>query len=137
MTTEHGAVLAAILTDPSRVHALDPLDAVILLAEVAAIQATLAARIASQHRTAPAGVPATPATDGDRLLTPDEAAERLSVSRQWLYRHAKGLPFTRKLSRKALRFSEAGLRRWQATRAALKSNGSMAHSAAAPGRKSG
>ncbi len=58
------------------------------------------------------------AGDKDKLLTPEEAAELLGVKVSWLYRHASRLPFARKLSRKALRFSEAGLRRWQATRRA-------------------
>jgi predicted DNA-binding transcriptional regulator AlpA len=48
----------------------------------------------------------------DRLLNADEAATILGVNRRWLYRNAPRLPFTRHLSRKALRFSEVGLRRW-------------------------
>jgi predicted DNA-binding transcriptional regulator AlpA len=52
----------------------------------------------------------------DKLLTPEEAAEIIGVDKKWLYRHAKQLPFTRKLSRKAMRFNEVGLRRWMATR---------------------
>jgi len=55
---------------------------------------------------------------GDQLLTADEAAPLLSVKPSWLYRHAKHLPFARKLSPKCLRFSEAGLRRWQAAKRA-------------------
>ncbi len=47
-----------------------------------------------------------------RLLTPTEAAKRLSVSRRWLYRNKHKLPFARRLSRKVLRFDEAGLERW-------------------------
>jgi len=48
----------------------------------------------------------------DRLLTPVEAARIMNTSKTWLYRHSKKLPFTRKLSRKSLRFSENGLRKW-------------------------
>jgi predicted DNA-binding transcriptional regulator AlpA len=48
----------------------------------------------------------------DHLLNPKEAAARLNVTVKWLYRHAKQLPFTKRLSRKALRFSEQGLQRW-------------------------
>ncbi len=59
-----------------------------------------------------------PSTEPDKLLFPKDAAVLLGVKISWLYRHAKTLPFARKLSRKALRFSEAGLRRWQATRRA-------------------
>lgn len=49
-----------------------------------------------------------------RWLTAVEAASLLRVTPRWLYRHQKKLPFARRLSRKCLRFSEAGLRRWQA-----------------------
>lgn len=52
----------------------------------------------------------------DRLLDAEEAASLLKVTPRWLYRHAKHLPFTRRLSRKALRFSEAGLLKWRAAR---------------------
>ena len=48
----------------------------------------------------------------DRLLTPEEAARALNTTVKWLYRHSKKLPFTRKLSRKSLRFSENSLRKW-------------------------
>ena len=54
--------------------------------------------------------------DAERLLGPPEAAALLGVTVTWLYRHAGQLPFTRRLSRKALRFSVAGLRRWLAAR---------------------
>lgn len=47
-----------------------------------------------------------------RLLTAEEASGRLSVTVRWLYRHSGQLPFTRKLSRKVLRFEAAGLERW-------------------------
>ncbi len=59
-----------------------------------------------------------PPSETDKLLSPENAAALLGVKVTWLYRHAKTLPFARKLSRKVLRFSEAGLRRWQATRRA-------------------
>jgi predicted DNA-binding transcriptional regulator AlpA len=61
-------------------------------------------------------VSVTTLSPGDRLLTVEETAPLLGVAPRWLYRHANGLPFTRHLSRKALRFSEAGLRRWLETR---------------------
>jgi excisionase family DNA binding protein len=52
----------------------------------------------------------------ERLLTAEEAARVLSVSPDWLYRHAKKLPFTRKLGPKMLRFSYQGILKWLATR---------------------
>ncbi|MBI1797869.1 MAG: helix-turn-helix domain-containing protein [Candidatus Eisenbacteria bacterium] len=54
-------------------------------------------------------------SDAD-LLSVAEAAALLGVTPRWLYRHARTLPFTRKLSRKCLRFSRAGIERWLATK---------------------
>lgn len=47
-----------------------------------------------------------------RLLTVREAAPRLGVSARWLYRHAKTLPFAKRLADKTLRFDETGLTHW-------------------------
>jgi predicted DNA-binding transcriptional regulator AlpA len=52
------------------------------------------------------------AVKGDRLLDPEEAAKLLSVSEDWLYHHAKKLPFTRKLGPRLLRFSYHGMIKW-------------------------
>jgi predicted DNA-binding transcriptional regulator AlpA len=57
-----------------------------------------------------------PQQDADRLLSADEAATLLSVSPDWLYRHAKKLPFTRKLGPKMLRFSHQGILKYVAAR---------------------
>ena len=55
-------------------------------------------------------------TNKEMLLAPEEAANVIGVNRRWLYRHAEKLPFTRRISRKNLRVSEAGLRRWIAAK---------------------
>ena len=52
----------------------------------------------------------------DRLLDGEEASKLLGMSRYWLYRHAKKLPFTRKLGPKNLRFSYQGIQKYLATR---------------------
>ena len=52
----------------------------------------------------------------DRLLEAEQAAKLLSVSEDWLYRHAKLLPFTRKLGPKMLRFSALGIQKYLATK---------------------
>ena len=57
-----------------------------------------------------------PEQEPDRLLSADEAATLLAVSEDWLYRHARKLPFTRKLGPKMLRFSFHGIRKYLATR---------------------
>lgn len=49
--------------------------------------------------------------DEDRLLTIDQVAQRLSVSKDWIYGNGKRLSFTRKLGPKLVRFSEAGLQK--------------------------
>jgi predicted DNA-binding transcriptional regulator AlpA len=49
--------------------------------------------------------------DEDRLLTIDQVAQRLSVSKDWVYRNGRRLTFTKKLGPKLIRFSEAGLRK--------------------------
>lgn len=53
-----------------------------------------------------------PAEAEDRLLTIDEAAERLGVTKDWIYHHSKKLPFAVRLGRKVLRFSAVKLERY-------------------------
>jgi predicted DNA-binding transcriptional regulator AlpA len=48
----------------------------------------------------------------DRLVEIDEAAKILSVSKEFLYRNHKRLPFTRRLGRGLLRFSVNAMQRW-------------------------
>jgi excisionase family DNA binding protein len=50
--------------------------------------------------------------DEDRLLTIDQVAQRLAVSKDWVYRNGSRLTFTRKLGPKMVRFSETGLQKW-------------------------
>ncbi len=97
-----------------------------LLRQLAANPASLRALMAQVGDTAvgagpqapPAALSLAPAWSPDDLLTVEEAAAVLRVSPRWLYRHAKKLPFSRKLSRKVLRFSRAGITRWLATKRA-------------------
>ena len=50
--------------------------------------------------------------DEDRLLTIGQVAQRLCVSKDWVYRNGTRLNFTRNLGPKLVRFSEAGLQEW-------------------------
>ena len=52
----------------------------------------------------------------DRLLDAEETSRLLSVSPDWIYRHATHLPFTRKLGPKMLRFSSQGIQKYLSTR---------------------
>jgi predicted DNA-binding transcriptional regulator AlpA len=105
--------LAQLVEAPALLQGL-PLDVLLeLQRQVGHVAVDLAAAIArSQAQPAITPTQAGP----ERLLTPTEAAARLGTTVQWMYRHAGSLPFTRRLSRKVLRFSEAGLQRWQASR---------------------
>ena len=49
-------------------------------------------------------------------MSVNEKLKELGLAVRWLYRHAPTLPFARKLSRKVLRFSRAGITRWLATK---------------------
>lgn len=50
------------------------------------------------------------AAGGERLLTPEEAAERFGVTRRWILAHADEVG-GRRLSRKTIRFPERALER--------------------------
>jgi hypothetical protein len=54
----------------------------------------------------------------DTLLTIEQAAERLSKTRDWLYRHARHLPFTVRVGGH-LRFSARGIARFIRERAGV------------------
>lgn len=98
-----------VASDPARAQGLAPeVRQALTLRALAA----LAALAVTSGTTGPP--PA--AEDGeDRLLDVDEAAARLGVSSDWLYRRAARLPFTVRLGR-TLRFSVRGLDRFIRTR---------------------
>lgn len=87
-----------------------------MLTKISAVQSALAARLIIDPGKENQIQPAT--QEPEELITANEAAKLLNVSVDWMYRHSSGLPFTRRLSRKALRFSKRGLLRWQAGRRA-------------------
>jgi predicted DNA-binding transcriptional regulator AlpA len=93
----------------------DDLDAVVQTASREALPAIIG-RLAQLHALALARLtrPDTPAS-GDRLLKIADAAAKLSVSPDYLYRHAEKLPFTVRDGRR-LRFSEHGIEQWIARR---------------------
>lgn len=111
--TDRAALLGSLLVDPSRATEVPREEAVALLAALAALQGAL---LRAACRPAETQYRKLEGPEQDRMLTIEEAAELIGVSRRWLYRHAKTLPFSRKLSRKVLRFSRAGIARWLATR---------------------
>jgi excisionase family DNA binding protein len=64
--------------------------------------------------TAPPPPPRT--HNSGRMLTVREAATRLGLSVDYLYRHQRSLPFMQKVGTRTIRCPEAALTRWQATR---------------------
>ncbi len=75
-----------------------------LLGDLEEIRCTALARL-----SAPA-----PAQTREQLLDVEAAAQRLGVSRDYLYRHHAELPFTRRMGT-ALRFSLSGMEKWLRT----------------------
>jgi len=82
-----------------------------LLLELSALQSRAACRLLSRN-----GTPA-PSATADRLLTIEEAAERLGTSKDWLWRHGQQLPFVVRLSEGQTRYSAKGLEAFIASRA--------------------
>ena len=94
---EGQADLIDIVADPERIGRLSPEDVPVLLVQLGSIQAALSARLLVAQRRE------------RTLLTVHEAAQRLNVSVDWLYRHADEVPGCRRLSRKQLRFEARGV----------------------------
>ena len=107
--------LEELLAQPERVSEISKGEIAALIQQVATLLAHVSEKCLNLDQGEPKNRNATP-IEADRLLTPDEAADRLGVTRAWMYRHASKLPFTRRISRKVLRFSGKGLERWLETR---------------------
>lgn len=96
--------LSDVVKDPSRVSDLDPGQIPALIAQLSAVQASMAARLV------------TAAQDDDneaenQLLTIEQAAARLGVSKDWLYRRTSKLQFVVRVGRH-VRFSSSGIDRY-------------------------
>ena len=112
MNIDPKAALISLLNAPERVSGVPEELIPDLLAQVRGLEARLLARLVAPRTSSAQEGRAEP----ERLLPPAETAARMGVTVRWLYRHASALPFTKRLSRKVLRFSEAGLLRYIATR---------------------
>jgi predicted DNA-binding transcriptional regulator AlpA len=106
--------LDQLAAEPGRAEGMSTQEARALFARCTVVQAALLPLLLSGIDGADS-VPGDSSKD-DRLLTPAEAATLMGVKLQWLYRHASQYKFARRLSRKCLRFSEEGLRRWLAAK---------------------
>jgi predicted DNA-binding transcriptional regulator AlpA len=102
--------LAEVVSLPELVATLPLAEVPALLGELEAIRVRLLARLLAQR----CGPPQRDDGPEDQLLTPAATAKQLGVTVKWLYRNRHRLPFTRRLSRKAIRFSSLGVARWLA-----------------------
>ncbi len=105
-TPAHSRLLAA-LDEEIAGCASDRLPA--LIAALSARLSTATARLLDPLETKPSG------NTADENLSVEEAARRLGVSRNYLYRHFKRLPFGVRIGRRVL-FSARGLDRWNRKR---------------------
>src|SRR5439155_22936068 len=95
--SDHAISLDSLLAGPPRAAQVSREEAVALLNRLAMLQVALLRAACSP--TAPALRDAERANE-DQMLEVEEAAAMIGVTTRWLYRHAKQLPFTRRISRK-------------------------------------
>jgi len=115
-----GPELAQLIEDPSAVARLTGEAAADLLALTTALGMALAARVVSDRTRAQPGVP-------DRLLSLEEASERLRLTKRYVTRLAKTGELAAILQGRYWLFRESALLEWQEsteTRAPLQPRGS-------------
>ncbi|MBI3782617.1 MAG: hypothetical protein HY270_04375 [Deltaproteobacteria bacterium] len=93
--------LDELATDPARATGLPRAAVQVLLHRCVAAQTVLLGALAASE-------PNKTEAEPDRLLDVATSAARLGVSRDWLYHHARELPFTVRNGR-LLRFSSRGI----------------------------
>jgi hypothetical protein len=100
----------SLLSDPSLAANLEPADIAAVLTQLAGLQSALAARLLENGRHQE------PAVAPDKMLTLEQAAALIHQTPEWIRRHAKRLPFVKRISRKKFLVSEQALNRWLANR---------------------
>jgi predicted DNA-binding transcriptional regulator AlpA len=99
--------LDELAANPERASALPPAALQSLLCRCVSLQSALLGALLS----ATAETNRHAAEEPDSLIDVEAAAQRLGVSRDWLYHHARQLPFTVHQGR-LLRFSTRGINRY-------------------------
>jgi len=100
--------LTTLLEDPTKVATVPTGRIPALLSQLSAVQSAMAARLIAADRDERTSAE-------DTLLTVGQAAQRLGVSKDWLFRRSRTLPFVVRLGRH-LRFSSRGIDRYLRTR---------------------
>jgi predicted DNA-binding transcriptional regulator AlpA len=109
--------VASLIANPSNASEVPTHQIPALVAELASEQATLSAlQGVLTARLLASRDNAETTQSVDRLLTAEQVATILGVTKRWVERRARRLPFARRLSAHAVRYSEAGLRRWMSNR---------------------
>ena len=110
--------LASLVANPSSASDVPVERIPALVAELAseqsalsALQGALTIRLLVSQADA-----ATRPEPSDRLMTAEEVATALGVTQRWVQRRARRLPFARRISDHAIRYSEEGLKRWMSNR---------------------
>jgi predicted DNA-binding transcriptional regulator AlpA len=110
--------VASLVANPCSASEV-PVDRIpALVAELASEQSALSAlqdALTTRLLVSQANAAAQP-EPSDRLLTAEEVATTLGVTKRWVQRRARRLPFARRISDHAIRCSESGLRRWMLNR---------------------
>jgi len=109
VTRAHQFLIPALLAGDARPEDVAPAVATELLEVLGPLVGRLAARAAGGEIRRATG----PEPDGDRLVTPREAANRLGLTLDWVYRHCDRIG-GRRLSRRTMRFPESALVRYMA-----------------------
>jgi predicted DNA-binding transcriptional regulator AlpA len=110
--------LASLVANPSSASEVPVERIPALVAELASEQSALSAlqgALTVRLLVSQADAATRPETS-DRLMTAEEVATALGVTPRWVQRRARRLPFARRISDHAIRYSESGLRRWMSNR---------------------
>ncbi|MBX7135031.1 MAG: helix-turn-helix domain-containing protein [Fimbriimonadaceae bacterium] len=95
--------LDALASSPELLASLDGSQIPTVLAQLGAVQALLAAELLKRHGA--------PVRTEEKLLTVPDAASHLRVSKDWIYRRTRSLPFIVRLGRE-VRVSSAELEKF-------------------------
>lgn len=107
-------VSSAVILDPEGVPELDREEIPDLIGDLERIKAHLVSRLHQppERDPPPSDSAENPLEHKDHLLKAEDVAEIMDVSTRYVYDHADGWPFTRRISQHKLRFSERGLYNW-------------------------
>lgn len=118
MAPQRPISLESLVSGERFAEELTPQEAAVILTALAGIQLALANRILT------ARAPESPKQDDSKLLKVEDVAAILGTTRVAVYRLSRRrdwLPFAVRISRKNLRFREAGLKQWITQRANMNS----------------